>query len=178
MAVRLVDLERLDHTKGKGGRTAMDFLATVLERDAAERGDGEGLDGAAIDAALRVAAPRLEAGAAAALPERTTDVARDGRRQLKGLDRLVEQARDGGSGGSADDASMKAFAAAAAAAAAPLRDRLGAADAALDVLKGQRDALRDYVGETVLPVPDILEAIAAFANKLVAARAKMLAGQK
>ena len=37
VAVRLVDLEKLSQTKGKGGKTAMDYLARVLEDDAFDR---------------------------------------------------------------------------------------------------------------------------------------------
>ncbi|KAH8068956.1 hypothetical protein JL720_12165 [Aureococcus anophagefferens] len=65
-AVSLVQLERLDHTRGAGGRTPFDLLAVVLEGDASERGADGALDAAAIDAALRAIVPVLTEGAARA----------------------------------------------------------------------------------------------------------------
>ena len=82
--MRLVDLEKLSQTKGKGGKTAMDYLARVLEDDAFDR--EEGLDGAEIDRALRVIAPKLKAGAENAIAEKTLEVKQREMNALNALD--------------------------------------------------------------------------------------------
>ena len=178
VAVSLVQLERLDHTKGTLGRTPFDLLAQILEFDAEERGTADALDGAAVDASLRAIGPKLLEGAALALPERTTDVAADVQKKLRALRAFLADAdRDDAppaTGDDADDLAVAAFCRRAAADADNVAEKLAEAKALMGALKDEQDKLRDYVSEADLPVPVILESMAAFAKKLVEARERML----
>ncbi|KAK7234085.1 hypothetical protein SO694_00146069 [Aureococcus anophagefferens] len=201
-AVSLVQLERLDHTRGAGGRTPFDLLAVVLEGDASERGADGALDAAAIDAALRAIVPVLTEGAARAgaeinrrfgtsrpnfkilelghiealaQPEKTFDVVRAAEKTLRELKHFAgaceADERLGPRGGSdADDLAVAAFARRMEAATAPADAALAKAKAAVARLRDEQGLLRDYVDEKDLPIPVILEAVAAFATKLVKAR--------
>ncbi|KAH8073116.1 hypothetical protein JL721_3095 [Aureococcus anophagefferens] len=203
-AVSLVQLERLDHTRGAGGRTPFDLLAVVLEGDASERGADGALDAAAIDAALRAIVPVLTEGAARAgaeinrrfgtsrpnfkilelghiealaQPEKTFDVVRAAEKTLRELKHFAgaceADERLGPRGGSdADDLAVAAFARRMEAATAPADAALAKAKAAVARLRDEQGLLRDYVDEKDLPIPVILEAVAAFATKLVKARAR------
>lgn len=171
----LVQLERLDHTRGAGGRTPFDLLAVVLEGDASERGADGALDAAAIDAALRAIVPVLTEGAALAQPEKTFDVVRAAEKTLRELKHFAgaceADERLGPRGGSdADDLAVAAFARRMEAATAPADAALAKAKAAVARLRDEQGLLRDYVDEKDLPIPVILEAVAAFATKLVKAR--------
>jgi hypothetical protein len=169
VAVRLVDLAKLSQTKGKGGKTAMDYLARVLEDDAFDR--EEGLDGAEIDAALRVIAPKLKAGADLLVSDKTTDVKQREMQALSALDAFVKTCKPK-KGLDAD--ALKAFVRGVPDASKPAREALKAAKVALDAMAKEQTALREYVGDDRADPREVLEAIASFAAKLVAAREKLM----
>ena len=169
VAVRLVDLTKLSQTKGKGGKTAMDYLARVLEDDAFDR--EEGLDGAEIDTALRVIAPKLKAGADLLVSDKTTDVKQREMQALSALDAFVKTCKPK-KGLDAD--ALKAFVRGVPDASKPAREALKAAKVALDAMAKEQTALREYVGDDRADPREVLEAIASFSTKLVASRKKLM----
>jgi len=170
VAVRLVDLEKLSQTKGKGGKTAMDYLARVLEDDAFDR--EEGLDGAEIDRALRVIAPKLKAGAENAIAEKTLEVKQREMNALNALDAFVKSVPKKKK--TVDDEAVHAFVRAVPEASKQTREALSQAKKALDEMNQEQKLLREYVGDAAMQIPEILESIASFSSKLVASRTALM----
>jgi hypothetical protein len=170
VAVRLVDLEKLSQTKGKGGKTAMDYLARVLEDDAFDR--EEGLDGAEIDRALRLIAPKLKAGAENAIAEKTLEVKQREMNALNALDAFVKGAPKKKK--SVDDEAVHAFVRNVPEASRKTREALSQAKKALDEMHQEQKLLREYVGDAAMQIPEILESIASFSSKLVASRTALM----
>jgi hypothetical protein len=170
VAVRLVDLEKLSQTKGKGGKTAMDYLARVLEDDAFDR--EEGLDGAEIDRALRVIAPKLKAGAENAIAEKTLEVKQREMNALNALDQFVKSVPKKKK--TVDDEAVAAFVRNVPEASKATRDALREAKKALDEMNQEQKLLREYVGDAAMQIPEILESIASFSSKLVSSRTALM----
>ncbi len=170
VAVRLVDLEKLSQTKGKGGKTAMDYLARVLEDDAFDR--EEGLDGAEIDRALLVIDPKLKAGDENAIAEKTLEVKQRELSALNALDQFVKGVPKKKK--SVDDDAVAAFVRAVPEASKNTREALSQAKKALDEMNQEQKLLREYVGDKAMQIPEILEYIASFSSKLVASRTALM----